>query len=274
VRTITLLLAYDGTDFLGWQRQAVGPTVQGAVEDALSRIEGSPVGVAGAGRTDAGVHAAGQVASAEVTTALDAPTLRRALNAMLPRAIRVLHVEDREAGFHARFSAHTKTYEYRIVTGPVLNPFGRRFAWHVPFPLDGARMRKAAGFLAGTHDFRAFRSTGTDVRTTVREVLASSIECSALSAHDVSPGWAPHVAVAEGALIAYRVTGTGFLRHMVRAIVGTLVEVGAGRVQVARIPALLTGGSRDAAGPTAPAAGLCLVGVDYGDGGPAVAAHR
>jgi tRNA pseudouridine38-40 synthase len=274
VRTITLLLAYDGTDFLGWQRQAVGPTVQGAVEDALSRIEGSPVGVAGAGRTDAGVHAAGQVASAEVTTALDGATLRRALNAMLPRAIRVLHVEDREAGFHARFSAHTKSYEYRIVTGPVMNPFGQRYAWHVPFPLDGARMREAAGFLAGTHDFRAFRSTGTDVRTTVREVLASSIECSSLSGPDVSPGWAPHVAVGEGTLITYRVTGSGFLRHMVRAIVGTLVEVGAGRVQVAQIPALLAGGSREAAGPTAPAAGLCLVGVDYGDGGPAVAAHR
>jgi tRNA pseudouridine38-40 synthase len=274
VRTITLLLAYDGTDFLGWQRQAVGPTVQGAVEDALSRIEGAPVGVAGAGRTDAGVHAAGQVASAEVTTALDGPTLRRALNAVLPRAIRVLHVEDREAGFHARFSAHTKTYEYRIATGPVMNPFGQRYAWHVPFPLDGARMREAAGFLAGTHDFRAFRSTGTDVRTTVREILASSIEWRSLSVPDVSPGWAPHVPVAEGTLITYRVTGTGFLRHMVRAIVGTLVEVGTGRVQVAQIPALLTGGARDAAGPTAPAAGLCLVGVDYGDGGRAVAAHR
>ena len=182
------------------------------------------------------------MASAEVTTALDGPTLRRALNAMLPRAIRVLHVEDREAGFHARFSAHTKSYEYRIVTGPVMNPFGQRYAWHVPFPLDGARMREAAGFLAGTHDFRAFRSTGTDVRTTVREVLASSIECSSLSAPDVSPGWAPHVAVPEGTLITYRVTGTGFLRHMVRAIVGTLVEVGAGRVQVAHIPALLAGG--------------------------------
>jgi tRNA pseudouridine38-40 synthase len=274
VRTITLLLAYDGTDFLGWQRQAVGPTVQGAVEDALSRIEGSPVGVAGAGRTDAGVHAAGQVASAEVTTGLDGPTLRRALNAILPPAIRVLHVEDREAGFHARFSAHTKSYEYRIVTGPVMNPFCQRYAWHVPFPLDGARMREAAECLAGTHDFRAFRSTGTDVRTTVREVLASSIACSSLNAPDVSPGWAPHVAVPEGTLITYRVTGTGFLRHMVRAIVGTLVEVGAGRMQVAHIPALLTGGARDAAGPTAPAAGLCLVGVDYGGGRAAVAAHR
>lgn len=274
MRTITLLLAYDGTDFLGWQRQAVGPTVQGAVEDALSRIEGSPVGVAGAGRTDAGVHAAGQVASAEVTTALDGATLRRALNAMLPRAIRVLHVEDREAGFHARFSAHTKSYEYRIVTGPVMNPFGQRYAWHVPFPLDGARMREAAECLAGTHDFRAFRSTGTDVRTTVREVLASSITCSSLNAADVSPEWAPHVAVPEGTLITYRVTGTGFLRHMVRAIVGTLVEVGAGRMEVAHIPALLARGARDAAGPTAPAAGLCLVGVDYGGGRPAVAAHR
>jgi tRNA pseudouridine38-40 synthase len=274
VRTITLLLAYDGTDFIGWQRQAVGPSVQGAVEDALARIEGSPVAVAAAGRTDAGVHAAGQVASAEVTSVLDGRTLRRALNSMLPRAIRVLQVEDRDAGFHARFSAQSKTYEYRIVTGPVVNPFCQRYAWHVPFPLDGARMGEAAGLLEGTHDFAAFRSTGTDVRTTVRRVLVSSVECISLSAPDLSPGWAPLVAVPEGMLITYRVTGTGFLRHMVRAIVGTLVQVGAGRVQPAHIQALLEGGSRNAAGPTAPAAGLCLVAVDYGDGRPAVAAHR
>jgi tRNA pseudouridine38-40 synthase len=274
VRTITLLLAYDGTDFLGWQRQAAGPSVQGAVEDALSRIDGSPVAVAGAGRTDAGVHAAGQVASAEVMNALDAPTLRRALNAMLPRAIRVLHVEEREAGFHARFSAHRKRYEYRIVTGPVMNPFWQRYAWHVPVPLDGGRMRDAARLLEGTHDFAAFRSTGTDVRTTVRRVLASSVECNSLSASDLSPGATPHVAVPEGTLITYRVTGTGFLRHMVRAIVGTLVEIGAGRVEVAHIPALLEEGRREAAGPTAPAAGLCLAGVDYDDGTTEVAAHR
>jgi tRNA pseudouridine38-40 synthase len=274
VRTITLLLAYDGTDFIGWQRQVEGPSVQAAVEDALSRIEGSPVAVAGAGRTDAGVHAAGQVASVEVTLTLDGPTLRRALNAMLPRAIRVLQVAEREAGFHARFNAQSKSYEYRIVTGPVMNPFWQRYAWHVPFPLDGARMRQAAHLLEGTHNFAAFRSTGTDVRTTVRRVLASSVECSSLSAADISPQWAPHVAVPEGTLIRYSVTGTGFLRHMVRAIVGTLVEVGAGRLQVAKIQALLEGGTREAAGPTAPAAGLCLVGVDYGKGRPAVAAHR
>jgi tRNA pseudouridine38-40 synthase len=274
VRTITLLLAYDGTDFLGWQRQASGASVQGALEDALSRIEGSPVAVAGAGRTDAGVHAAGQVASAEVTNALDAPTLRRALNSVLPRAIRVLHVEEREAGFHARFSAHSKSYEYRIVSGPVMNPFCGRYAWHVPFALDHARMRDAAHLLEGTHDFAAFRSTGTDVKTTVRRLLASSVECSSASAPDPSPRWMPHVAVPDGALITYRVTGTGFLRHMVRAIVGTLVEIGAGRLAVAQIPALLEGGRRHAAGPTAPASGLCLVGVDYGDRPVAVAAHR
>jgi tRNA pseudouridine38-40 synthase len=274
VRTITLLLAYDGTDFIGWQRQASGSSVQGAIEDALSRIEGSPVAVAGAGRTDAGVHAAGQVASAEVTNALDAPTLRRALNSMLPRAIRVLHVEEREAGFHARFSARSKSYEYRIVSGPVMNPFCGRYAWHVPFPLDDARMRDAARLLEGTHDFAAFRSAGTDVQTTVRRVLASTVECSSVSAPDLSPRWTPRVAVPDGVLITYRVTGTGFLRHMVRAIVGTLVEIGAGRVPVAHIPALLEGRRRDAAGPTAPAIGLCLVGVDYGDGSAAVATHR
>ena len=160
------------------------------------------------------------------------------------------------------------------MTGPVVNPFCQRYAWHVPFGLDGARMGEAAGLLEGTHDFAAFRSTGTDVRTTVRRMLVSSVECISLSAPDLSPGWAPLVAVPEGMLITYRVTGTGFLRHMVRAIVGTLVQIGAGRVQPAHIPALLAGGSRNAAGPTAPAAGLCLVAVDYGDGRTAVAAHR
>jgi tRNA pseudouridine38-40 synthase len=274
VRTITLLLAYDGTDFLGWQRQSVGPTVQGALEAALERIEGVPVAVAGAGRTDAGVHAAGQVASAQVTLALDCDALRRALNAVLPRAIRVLQVEEREPGFHARLSARSKTYEYRILTGPVASPFWQRYAWHVPFRLDEERMAHSAPLLEGTHDFAAFRSTGTDVHTTVRRVLGSCLERYPL--HKAQNGFAgvPVLPVAEGTLLIYRVTGTGFLRHMVRAIVGTLVEIGAGRADAAHMSVLLDQGRREAAGPTAPAAGLCLVGVDYGMGVPPVATHR
>ena len=276
MRTITLLLAYDGTDFFGWQRQSGGPTVQGALEAALGRIEGAPVAVAGAGRTDAGVHAAGQVASAQVTLALGCEALRRALNAILPHAIRVLQIEEREPGFHARFSAHSKTYEYRILNGPVVSPFWRRYAWHVPFRLDEARMADSARLLEGTHDFAAFRSTGTDVHTTVRRVLGSSLErCPLHEAHTAVTG-VPVLPVAEGTLLIYRVTGTGFLRHMVRAIVGTLVEIGAGRAGVEHMSVLLEQGRRQAAGPTAPAAGLCLVGVDYGCGTwpAAVATHR
>ena len=261
VRTLKLLLAYDGSGFVGWQRQAAGPSVQGALEEAFARIEGKAVAVAGAGRTDAGVHAAGQVASAEVTLVLDAVTLRRALNAMLPPAIRVLAVEEREPGFHARFSARSKTYEYRILNGPVANPFSQRYAWHVPFPLDPERMAGAARLLEGTHDFAAFRSTGTDVHTTVRRVLTSSVLCSpAGSPNDML---APAVDLAGGTVLIYRVTGTGFLRHMVRAIAGTLVDIGAGRAEVAHMRVLLEERHRESAGPTAPARGLCLAGVDY-----------
>jgi len=274
VRTIKLLLAYDGADYIGWQRQTDGPSIQGLLEEALSRIEGSPVSVAGAGRTDSGVHATGQVASAEVTLALDARTLRRALNAALPGAVRVLHVEECQPGFHARFSARSKTYEYRIATGPVVSPFWRRYAWHVPYELDETRMLQAARLLEGTHDFAAFRSTGTDVHTTTRTVLESSVACRPLVEAQVSPKGVPDVPVPEGMLVTYRVTGTGFLRHMVRTIVGTLVDIGAGRTEVARVSLLLTQGRRHAAGPTAPAAGLCLVGVDYGERVPTVATHR
>jgi tRNA pseudouridine38-40 synthase len=272
VRTIKLLLAYDGTEFVGWQRQPTGVSIQAVLEDALSRIEGAPVTVAGAGRTDAGVHATGQVASARVALTLDGPTLRRALNAELPRTLRVLHVEDRADGFHARFSARSKTYEYRIVNGPVVSPFSHRFAWHVSHPLEVARMQGAARLLEGTHDFAAFRSAGTDVHTTVRSILRSALECRA--AGGAAGGPVPEVAQTGGALLLYEVTGTGFLRHMVRAIVGTLVEIGADRMGPADLGAILERGRREVAGPTAPAAGLCLAGVDYGDAAEPVAAQR
>jgi tRNA pseudouridine38-40 synthase len=269
VRTIKLLVAYDGTDYVGWQRQTTGDSIQALLEDALSRIEGSPVTVAGAGRTDAGVHAAGQVASARVSLTLDGPTLRRALNAVLPRTLRVLDVGDCPDGFHARRSARSKTYEYRIVNGPVASPFWHRFAWHVPYSLDAARMRDAAPLLEGTHDFAAFRSTGTDVRSTVRTIVRSVLEPRAAEGPAV-----PGMPLPGGTLLVYEVTGTGFLRHMVRAIVGTLVEIGAGRIAPAHLPDLLDGRRRDAAGPTAPAAGLCLARVHYRDSCAPVATQR
>jgi tRNA pseudouridine38-40 synthase len=244
MRTLKITLAYDGTRFVGWQRQAEGESVQGFLEDALARFEGGPVTVHGAGRTDAGVHALGQVASARVTCAHDSATLTRALNANLPEEIRVVSVEDADDSFHARFSASGKTYRYRIRNAPVADPFERLFAWQLPEPLALEAMTHAAAFIVGTHDFRAFRSAGGEVATTVRTVTRSEWRHS-------------------GGLLSYEISGDGFLRHMVRAIVGTLVEVGRGWREADELTALLRSGRRSDAGATAPPHGLFLVSVDY-----------
>jgi len=243
-RTLKLTLAYDGSRFVGWQRQADGESVQAFVEEALSRLEGGPVAVHAAGRTDAGVHAEGQVASARVTFTHDAATVVRAANAILPAEIRVLAVEDAPPGFHARFSARGKSYRYQIANTPVASPFLRGYAWHVPEPLDLDAMRAAAAALVGTHDFAAFQSTGSDVSATIRTVTRSDV-------------------LARGGLVVYEVEGDGFLRHMVRAIVGTLVDVGRGWRPPGDVRGLLEGGTRAQAGATAPAHGLTLVKVEY-----------
>jgi tRNA pseudouridine38-40 synthase len=243
-RNLKLTLAYDGTRFVGWQKQAGGESIQGLLEGAMSRLEGAPVTVHGAGRTDAGVHAESQVASARVTLAHDAATIVRALNAILPPDVRVNAVEDVAADFHARFSAREKAYRYRIANVAVMSPFVRAYAWHVPEPLDLAAMRDAAAAVVGTHDFAAFQSAGSDVATTERTVTRSEF-------------------VDRDGLLAYEIAGTGFLRHMVRAIVGTLVEVGRGRRPSTDVQAVLAGRSRREAGATAPAHGLTLVKVEY-----------
>ena len=245
-RTLKLTLAYDGTTLVGWQRQAEGQSVQGLLEDALARFEGAPVSVQGAGRTDAGVHARGQVASVRVTCRHDAPTLVRALNAQLPAHVRVLAIEDAGENFHARFSATGKHYHYQIRNAPLVLPFERAYVWHVPEPLDLVAMRAAAAELVGTHDFAAFRSSGTEVVDTVRTITQSEL-----------------VPRDSSGLITYEVTGTGFLRHMVRAIVGTLVEIGRGQRDAGSIPALLASRDRGRAGATAPPHGLFLARVVY-----------
>jgi len=173
MRTLKLTLAYDGTRFVGWQRQGEGESIQGLLEDALARFEGAPVTAQGAGRTDAGVHALGQVASVRVTFAHAAATLVRALNAHLPPEIRVLTVEDVPDDFHARFSARSKTYRYVVRNTPVSNPFERDYSWHLPEPLAVDAMQAAAAMLVGTHDFAAFRSVGAEVATTVRTMTRS-----------------------------------------------------------------------------------------------------
>jgi tRNA pseudouridine38-40 synthase len=244
MRTLKLTIAYDGTRFVGWQRQAEGESIQGLLEDALARFEGAHVTVHGAGRTDAGVHALGQTASVQVTFAHDAVTLTRAFNAHLPEEIRVLSVEDVEPGFHARFSACGKSYRYRIRNTPIADPFDRAFVWHIPERLDVAAMQRAASAVVGTHDFRAFQSAGSEPAETVRTITRSM-----LSDND--------------GLITYEIEGDGFLRHMVRALIGTIVEVGRGWRQADTMAMLLKGSSRADAGPTAPPQGLFLVRVDY-----------
>jgi tRNA pseudouridine38-40 synthase len=251
MRTLKLLLAYDGTDYVGWQRQPDGVSVQGLLEAALEPLAQGAVAVVGAGRTDAGVHATGQVAGVRMHSALSAPDLRRALNARLPPDVRV---------FHARFDARSKTYEYRIVQGPVASPFSQRYAWHLSGELDHARMAEAAALLEGEHDFSCFQSAGGNVRTSIRRVSRSVWIVQ--PDRSVLP-FVPEPSLEGGVLLAYRITGSGFLRHMVRAIVGTLVEVGRGVREPADVAALLAGTRRAAAGPTAPAHGLCLTGVEY-----------
>ncbi len=275
-RTLKITLAYDGTRFVGWQRQARGPhgarlrrgvevegeSIQGLLEEALATFEGGPVTAHGAGRTDAGVHALGQVASATVSFPHPIETVARALNARLPEDIRVLEVTDAPADFHARFSARAKTYRYQLRAGSVGDPFTRAFVWQLAERLDVAAMREAAAALVGTHDFAAFQSAGTDTSSTVRTIARSELVESAADPR----AWPKLRSSEDGgsrALITYEVTGDGFLRHMVRAIVGTLVEIGRGWRPRDSMAQLLNGGTRADGGATAPPHGLFLVRVDY-----------
>jgi tRNA pseudouridine38-40 synthase len=263
-RTLKLTLAYDGTDFVGWQRQAEGVSIQALLEDALSTIEGRRVTVTGAGRTDAGVHALGQVASVMLAHGLDTVSLRRALNAMLPPEVRVLAVDEAAEGFHARYRARAKTYRYVIGNAEVVSPFARRYVWHLPQPLAVEAMAEAARAIEGRHDFSAFQAAGSAATTAERTVVSSAFSVAGeADLYWRPPGLAACGDGVEGRTLVYEVTGDGFLRHMVRAIVGTLVEIGAGRREAGAMPAIVASRDRQAAGPTAPACGLCLVRVVF-----------
>jgi tRNA pseudouridine38-40 synthase len=266
--TFKITVAYDGTGFVGWQRQDNGVSIQAQIEDALRALDGRDVTVAGAGRTDAGVHALGQVASFTLVRELEPDAVARALNGCLPRAIRVMAAESAPPDFHPRFTARNKTYRYRLWHHEVMNPFEREYAWHVPGPLDVEAMGVAARLLEGRHDFAAFQATGSSVSTTVREVAVSRIvDCGLRIGGESAIESAIKSAIRnpQSAMLTYEVVGSGFLRHMVRIIVGSLVEIGRGRQPVGWMSAVIAARDRTLAGPTAPPHGLFLVGIEYPD---------
>ena len=282
-----ITLAYDGTGLVGWQRQASGTSIQGLLESALRHLDRRDVIVTGAGRTDAGVHALGQVASFSLDRAITCDGLVRALNARLPGSVRVLASELVAETFHARFEAHIKTYWYRIWNAEVISPFERHYAWHVTAALDRDKMAAAARLVEGRHDFAAFRAAGGRARSTERVVFSSRVHGRPTGLHYNSSDGGPEgshdsfsvnggptslqescsagLQACDPALIVYEISGSGFLRHMVRTIVGSLVEIGRGRRRIGWMRDVLATRDRTQAGPTAPPEGLVLVAVEYDD---------
>jgi tRNA pseudouridine38-40 synthase len=245
MRRIKFTLAYDGTDFHGWQVQPGLVTIQGTLEQVFGAIEGRPVHVAGSGRTDAGVHALCQTAAVSLLNPIPLVNLRKAANRLLPPSIRILELEEAADDFHPRHHAVSKTYEYRIFRGEVCPPVEWRYVHHYPYRLDLDRMIALAPVLEGQHDFRAFAAADDrELESTVRTIFFSRLESSR-----------DH--------LFYRVSGSGFLKHMVRNIMGTLLEGGKGNLDEAGLRGFLQADCEKHAGPTAPAKGLFLVRVDY-----------
>jgi tRNA pseudouridine38-40 synthase len=242
--TLKLVIEYDGTGYAGWQRQPDQPTVQAAVEDTIRQITQTRPSVIGAGRTDAGAHALGQVASFHTDMLLSPAQWLRALNGLLPPDISVRSVETAAEGFHARYSARAKRYEYRILNRPERSALERNRAWHLYGTLDLNAMREAAGLILGRHDFSSFQGHPTDTRNPVCDLRRLDV-------------------LQEGAFILVEAVADRFLKQMVRAIVGTLAEVGQGKRSAGSLKDILEAKDRRVAGFTAPAHGLYLVGVDY-----------
>ena len=247
MRRIRITLSYDGTNYHGWQVQPELPTIQSALESVLAQIEGAPVHVDASGRTDAGVHALAQVAAFDLANPIPVENLRKAINRLLPRDIRVLTVGEAAPDFHPRFRAIAKTYEYRILRTEVCGPFDRCYVYHHPYPLNEASMIELAPLLEGEHDFSAF---------------AASDEADELGRSKVRTIFSSRLRRSEDRLV-YRVRGSGFLKHMVRNIVGVLLEAGKGNLSRSDLEARLLPGCKIPPGPTAPARGLFLIGVEY-----------
>jgi tRNA pseudouridine38-40 synthase len=247
---VKLTIQYDGTDFHGWQMQNELRTVQGELTKALSLIEGRDVVLHGSGRTDAGVHAEGQVASVQLQRTISAEKLRAAINGNVEKDVRVVEAEVVADEFHARYSALEKTYTYRIVNGPLISPFWLRYAHHEARPLDLERLRDCANLFIGTHDWTAFSSAQSDSETKTRTITGLTI----------SQRWDER---AGCKLIEMRMSADGFLRYMVRSIAGTLMAVGRGELESELVLRAINEGDRSLAGATAPACGLTLVSVRY-----------
>ncbi len=264
-RTLKLTIAYDGTAYAGWQRQANAQTIQAVIEDEIAAIVGGRHPLNAAGRTDAGVHAAAQVASLTIDHPIPCDELLRALNARLKGGdIRIRAIEQTFDDFDARIYARGKTYRYAIWNGAVPSPFLRHVVWHVPFVLDLDRMVAASKAIVGEHDFVAFQGRGSDVQTTVRTVL--SAELAEMNIHTDLPLALSPLEPAmprDGRLLRFEITGTGFLRHMVRIVVGTLVDIGRGQLEVEDMARLIASRDRRQAGHTAPPHGLMLWTVTY-----------
>ncbi|MDQ2833130.1 MAG: tRNA pseudouridine(38-40) synthase TruA [Acidobacteriota bacterium] len=267
-----LILTYDGTPYHGWQVQPNLPTIQGTLAQAILRITGESVLPQGSGRTDTGVHALAQVASFTLHSNIPAANLHRALNHALPPAIRVLSVEQVPPHFHARHSAVRKTYEYRIFPSPpgdhlarICSPMLAPYIWACPYALNAAELNRAAAHILGPHDFTSFAACDPDLAHRSPEA-SSDTQSNLPQAHIHSPNtrtifhsaWKQH-----DDLLLYRITGSGFLHHMVRNLVGTFAQIGARRLDPDAIPAILAARNRRTAGPTAPASGLFLVEVEY-----------
>jgi tRNA pseudouridine38-40 synthase len=261
MRNLKLVLAYDGTDFSGWQVQPDAVTVQGTLASVIGRVTGEKVLPQGSGRTDAGVHALGQVATFSTESPIPAENMLKALNDLLPSSIRVLEATEEAAEFHARKSARAKTYRYRMYRETICPPFLARYVWHYPYPLDEDAMKRAAGLVIGEHDFTSFAAVdpergreesgvgvgvgaGVGAPNNIRRIFASSWERA-------------------GDEFVYTVRGSGFLHHMVRNLVGTFVLVGKGTLKQEDVSRILQARDRSAAGATVAASGLYLVRVEY-----------
>jgi tRNA pseudouridine38-40 synthase len=283
MRNFKLTISYDGSEFFGWQLQPGKTTVQGVLVDVASKLTQENVQMHGSGRTDAGVHALGQVAHFKTASdSLDARGFQRAFNALLPASVRAVSVEEAASSFHSRHDALAKTYQYRIYRGKVLSPFERRYVMHDPYPLDVAAMAEAARYFEGTFDFTSLAaSTGDEEldekRVTTRAVYSSRFFArkrnlftregflAGASADVIEGSSTEDAAKSEMDELVYVVRGKSFMRYMVRKMVGTLLDVGRGKLKAAEIPEIIAAKDRSRSGPTAAASGLYLVAVEYGE---------